>query len=278
MRSVLFVPAGNGRAIEKSKQLRPDALIFDLEDAVGPDEKDAALGNLVAALAAGGFQTPRFAVRINTDTLDEIVDALRPFIQDGLIKAVVVPKVKYPADLAAVASHLPSGTPLWAMIETAMGAVNLKDISATVETLPLEALILGPNDLRAELRSGRSPERMELQHIMGALVLHARAYGLMALDGVYNAHKDQAGFERECQQGKLLGFDGKTLIHPAQIEPCDVAFGPTEAELGWAQRVVAAFALPENAGLGVISLDGEMIERLHLERARILLAQAERDR
>jgi citrate lyase beta subunit len=182
-----------------------------------------------------------------------------------------VPKVRTVANLNAIAALLPEGARLWAMIETALGVVNLKDISASTERLPLEALILGPNDLRAELKVSPQAERAELSAVISSVILHARAYGLAALDGVYNAFKDEDGFIAECEQGRRLGFDGKTLIHPSQIAPCETAFAPSEAELDWARRVVAAFAQPENAAAGVVSMDGEMIERLHLKRAEAML-------
>jgi citrate lyase beta subunit len=271
LRSVLFVPANNARALERAKTLQVDALIFDLEDAVGPEQKTESLGQLKAVLEVGGFTAPVLAVRINIDDCAGIIESLTVFIQTNLIKAIVIPKVRKADDLTAIARLCPEGTPLWAMIETALGVVNLKEISAVAEIFPLQALILGPNDLRAELRVSPQADRAELNHIMSSVVLHARAHGLVALDGVYNAFRDEEGFARECRQGRILGFDGKTLIHPSQIVACEAAFAPSEVELDWAQRVVAAFALPENAKLGVVSMDGEMIERLHLSRAQALL-------
>lgn len=272
LRSVLFIPASNERAVQKAPALKADALIFDLEDAVGPAEKQAALSLLVETLAKENYVTQTLSVRLDPLNADEIVDAILPFLRSGLVRAVVVPKVRKSDDLIRLAGLLPPHTRLWAMIETAASVVNLKDISALAETLPLEALILGPNDLRAELRLTARPDRSELSHVSNALVLHARAFGLFALDGVYNHFKDIDGFSTDCTMGRGVGFDGKTLIHPSQVAPCEAAFAPSEAEKQWALAVTAAFDTVENQDAGVISMGGEMIERLHLERARAILA------
>jgi len=261
MRSVLFVPAANLRALEKLAQLRPDAVIIDLEDSVGDTERAAAVANIRALAAQGGLRPRPTLLRLSGGPEGRETGAqLWPLGFAGL----VVPKVESAADLAAVAAVCPA--PLWAMIETPLGVVNLAEI-CRVEG-PLKGLIAGPNDLRHGLRSLALPERGDMIQALSLIVLHGRAHGLRVLDGVYNNFRDTDGFRAETVQGRALGFDGKTLIHPSQIEPAHQAFGPSEADLGWARAVVDAFARPENADKGVVAVNGEMVELMHLERAR----------
>lgn len=262
LRSVLFVPAANEKAMGKVASLAADALILDLEDSAGEGEKDAALSRVVTALTAGGFAAPQVWVRVDPVRKADILSALAPFI-GGTLGGIVVPKVETGHDLDGYAG------PLWAMIETAKGVVNLRTIA---ETPGLRGLIAGPNDLRADLRVAVTPERSELHLSLSNIVLYARAFGLSAIDGVYNQFRDEDGFRRECEQGRALGFDGKTLIHPAQVAAANAAFGPTHAQLDWARAVVAAFALPENAGRSLVAVDGEMVELMHLRTAQAWLA------
>lgn len=264
-RSTLFVPCGNPKALNKAAELASDALIFDLEDAVGPDGWAGALAGLVATLGTGGFQAGRVLVRINPRHARATFDALDHLLRAGRIDGIVVPKVEAADALHAARDDLPRDTQLWAMIETPLGMVNLAKIASVVG---LKGLIAGPNDLRKSLRTHPMRDRQDIVTALSQIVLHARANGLIALDGVYNQHTDDVGFAAECVQGRCLGFDGKTLIHPSQINAANTAFSPSDADIAWAQAVVAAF---EGSSEGVISVNGEMVERLHLEQARAIL-------
>ncbi len=258
-RSVLFIPSASAKAMTKAATLACDVLIFDLEDAVGADERDGALVRLAETLT-GTFVAKTVLVRIHPQYLGAIHKVLLGLRIDGL----VVPKVGSVADITGVA-HVWPKVPLWAMIETAQGVVNLREIAEA----GVKGLIAGPNDLRKDLRTRPMADRADILFALSQIVLYGRANGLTVLDGVYNQYTDESGFAAECTQGRSLGFDGKTLIHPAQIAACEAAFSPSEAEIEWAKAVVAAF---EGSAAGVISVDGEMVERLHLEQARAILA------
>lgn len=259
-RSTLFVPCANARAMAKAKDLECDALIFDLEDAVGPEERDGALAALVAALTAGEFAAGHVLVRIHPGSFNAIHKTLHELRVDGL----VVPKVNGTEDLRGILIAWPK-MPLWAMIETAESAANLWEIAG----LPLKGLIAGPNDLRKSLRTRPMAGRQDILFALSQVVLYGRANGLVVLDGVYNQYTDEIGFEAECAQGRSLGFDGKTLIHPAQIAGANRAFSPSEAEVAWARAVVAAF---DGKAGGIVAVNGEMVERLHLAQAQATLA------
>lgn len=271
IRSALFVPASKPRAIEKAAQLGADMLILDLEDAVGPDEKDASREAVTTALRAWQGSGSIKSVRINClNTPWGVADIALAARAD----AVILPKVEQVGDLHEARSALNaqgSSIPIWAMIETPKSLLNLAAIAAATGT-GLGGLIAGTNDLCKELHCLPNRERMALLPHLTQIVCAARAHQLYALDGVYNQFLDPKGFRGEAEQGHLLGFDGKSLIHPNQVELSHLYFGPSAQELEQAARIVAAFAAPEHAGKGVISLDGEMIERLHLEAARALLA------
>ncbi len=267
-RSALFIPCANARALAKARDLDADALIFDLEDAVGESEWAGALAALVSTLEAGGIKAPDVLVRIHPLHLEATADALGQIIRSRSLSGIVVPKVEAPDILEHVRNALPRVN-LWAMIETPAGVARLSDISGVAAHMPLTGLIAGPNDLRKGLRTRPLPERQDIVFALAQIVLHARARGLVALDGVYNQFRDEAGFAAECRQGRSLGFDGKTLIHPSQIDGANTAFSPSNDELAWAEAVVKAFELSE---AGVISVNGEMVERLHLEQAREILA------
>ena len=268
-RSTLFVPCGNAKALNKAAGLNCDALIFDLEDAVGPQGWAGALAGLVATLEAGGFEARHVLVRIDPRHTAATIDALGHLLRNGTVEAVVVPKVETAKTLHAVRASLPNGAGVWAMIETPRGVVNLAEIAAVVG---LKGLIAGPNDLRKGLRTRPMDGRQDIATALSQIVLHARTHDLIVLDGVYNQHADEAGFAAECEQGRSLGFDGKTLIHPNQIEGANRAFSPSEAEITWAKAVVAAF---NGSDAGVISVNGAMVERLHLEQAQAILFIAE---
>ena len=267
-RSVLYLPASNARAVETARRLTCDVAVLDLEDAVAPEMKAEARAAAVAAAREGGFG-PRLAVRINgLDTAwgAEDLEALR----DAPVDLIVAPKVESAAMVHALSRGLRPSVALWAMIETPRALVDLRDIAEADGALG--GLMLGVNDLAKDLRSGASADREPLKPWLAAVVAHARANGLMVIDGVFNRIKDETGFAAECAQGKLYGFDGKSLIHPSQVEGANAAFGPSAAEVEWARKVVAAFAASEAAGLGVIRVEGEMVERLHLQAAQDLLA------
>jgi len=273
IRSALFVPAFKPRAIEKAAHVGADLLILDLEDAVGPEEKEEARERVGEAMEAWSASGAVRAVRVNGgDTPWGQADMREAARAD----AVVLPKVDQVGDLHAGRTALNAhGTsiPIWAMVETPLGLMNLGGIAGATGT-GLAGLIAGTNDLAKELRCSADHERLALVPHLAHIVCAARARGLYALDGVYNHFRDPKGFRAEAEQGRALGFDGKTLIHPGQVDLAHLYFGPTSAELERAARIVAAFADPENAGKGVISLDGDMVERLHLDAARALLSAA----
>ena len=269
-RSVLYIPGSKARALEKARELAADAIIFDLEDAVAPDEKVAARETLARFLEEVDY-APRYRiVRINGfDTEWGRADAAA-FAGDAGADAVLVPKVNGPADLDAVAA-VAGEKPLWAMMETAAGMLNAAAIAGHGR---LEGMVMGTNDLAKELGSRFRADRLPLQAGLGLCLLAARAYGRVIVDGVYNAFKDEAGLAAECAQGRDMGFDGKTLIHPAQLEICNAAFAPSEAEVDLARRQIAAFNAAQAEGQGVAVLDGRIVENLHVVTAQAVLAKA----
>jgi citrate lyase beta subunit len=263
VRSVLFLPASNPRAIDKARGLDCDVAVLDLEDAVAPEAKDTARRAAVEALAGAGFG-PRLAVRVNGLDTPWGADDLAAV---GGFEVVVAPKVESADGARALRARLPEGASLWAMVETPAAVLRLDAIAGS----GVAALVLGVNDLAAGLRSGPSPDREPLKPWMAATVAAARAHGLLAIDGVYNRFEDDAGLEAECAQGRLYGFDGKSLIHPRQIAAANAAFGPSVEEIECARAVVEAFAAPEAEGRGAIRVGGQMVERLHLEAAQRVL-------
>lgn len=267
LRSVLFVPAANTKALQKALGLKCDAIIYDLEDSVFYDHKTETLGALVAHILANRLEKPVW-VRLNAKNGRAEAQRLKHLVEAGHLTGFVIPKVGKYTDLLAFADM---NVPLVAMIETALGVVNLKEITAQSVQLKLKGLILGPNDLRYDLGASALKSRQELAYAMGAIVMHAKAHGLFALDGVYNVFEDHEGLLRECAQAKSLGFDGKTLIHPAQIDVANRAFGPSLDERDWALKVIAAF--DNNPEKSVLSLDGEMVELMHLAKAHSILSE-----
>ena len=262
-RSILYLPASNPRAIEKARGLPADVVILDLEDAVAPGMKDAARDAAVQALSEGGFRGA-VGIRINGLDTEWGADDLKALTAARII---VAPKVESAETVRALSAALPAGCALWAMIETPAAVLQLDAIAGAGGAL--DALMFGTNDLSAALDCGAVPDREPLKPWLAATVAAARAHGLMALDGVFNSLDDLPGLTAECGQGRLYGFDGKSLIHPSQIEAANTAFAPTEAEVARARAVVAAFAAPEAAGLGVIRVEGRMAERLLARHAAI---------
>ncbi len=270
-RSVLYMPSSNARALEKAKTLPADAIIFDLEDAVAPDAKEQAREHAVAAVTSGAYGGRELTIRCNgLDTPWGEAD-LRAAGQ-ARPAAVVVPKVSGVAHLEQVVRLLPEGTKVWAMIETPSAVFDVRAIAAHPS---VSALVLGTNDLAKELRAPLAAGRAALVPHLATAVLGAREAGVAVLDGVWNDVKDLAGFEAECRQGLALGFDGKTLIHPGQVEPANQVWAPSEAEVASARVVVEAFEAAEREGRGVVVVDGRMVENLHRDNALRTLAVAE---
>jgi citrate lyase subunit beta/citryl-CoA lyase len=268
---VLFMPASNGRAMAKARGLGCDAVILDLEDAVAPEMKTAARDAALAE-AATGFGGRACAVRINGFDTPWGRDDAAALARAPGVAAVVVPKVGSADDLAAVRATLGAdGPPIWAMIETCGAVLRLAEIVAAAATTGTQVLIAGTNDLAKEMRCRPGATREPLVPALVQMVIAGRSAGLVVLDGVCNAIGDADLLTTECAQGAMLGFDGKTLIHPGQIDAANQAFGPSAEELAWAQAVVAAFAAPEAVGVGAIRLDGAMVERLHLAEAERVL-------
>ena len=260
LRSLLFVPCGNAKALAKAPGIACDGLIFDLEDAVGDGERAGAVEALAEALK-GEFAAPLCLVRVHP----QMLNAIHKTLKDVRIDGIVVPKVEGADDLRGVAAIWP-GMPLWAVIETARGVANLGEIAAAPG---LVGLFPGPNDLRKSLRTRAMPGRTDIAFALSQVVVHARANDLAVIDGVYNAYTDEAGFAAECHQGRSLGFDGKSLIHPGQIAAAERAFSPLPEEIAWAKALVAAF---DGSEAGVLPVNGEMVERLHLAQARAILS------
>ncbi|SNR25280.1 CoA ester lyase [Paracoccus sediminis] len=267
-RSVLYIPAANARAMEKAQTLPADAIIFDLEDAVAPGEKPAARDALAAGLANDYGRRARI-VRINGLSTEWGQDDAR-FCAGLDADAVLIPKVDGPADLDRVADLIPD-LPLWAMMETPLGMLNAAAIAAHPR---LEGMVMGTNDLAKELGSRFRPDRLPMQAGLGLCLLAAKAHGKVIVDGVFNAFKDEDGLRAECEQGRDMGFDGKTLIHPAQLAIANDTFAPTDAEIDLARRQIDAFQAAAAEGKGVAVVDGKIVENLHVETARKTLDRA----
>ncbi|WP_395649644.1 HpcH/HpaI aldolase/citrate lyase family protein [Brevundimonas sp.] len=272
-RSALYLPASNARAIEKARTLDCDVVILDLEDAVAPDLKSLARDQAVAALRDGGFGRRELVVRVNgldTPWGEDDLTALAEVAPD----AILAPKVSDVAAIEAYTARLPAGTPLWIMIETAVSLFRLEAMAASARTGSLAGFVLGTNDLAAEMGVQTDALRAPFVGAMGLAVAAARAHGLIILDGVFNTLDDLKGFETQTRQALEFGFDGKTLIHPSQIAPCNAVFTPDARQVAAAQTIVDAFADPANADKGAIRLNGRMVERLHLRQAQRTLAAA----
>jgi len=273
-RSALYMPASNARAIEKARSLPCDGVILDLEDAVAPEAKVEARALAVEAVRAGGFGAREVVIRVNgRDTPWGAAD-LGAAAAAGP-DAVLVPKVACPQDLAHYAAPLEGKTRLWAMIETCAAVFRLEALAAAAADHRNDVWIVGANDLVKEMRCRARPDRAPLLPALSLAVMAAHAHGVAILDGVYNDIPNLDGLAAECEQGLDLGMDGKSLIHPTHLEIANRAFTPAEAAVAWARTVVAAFAAPENAGKGVLKVEGKMVERLHLAEAERLIAIAE---
>lgn len=269
-RSVLYIPGSKPRALDKARSLPVDAVIFDLEDAVAADEKTTARATLAEALGQGGYGDRVKIVRINgLDTQWGEADARAAAEMD--CDAVLLPKVSSPQDLDALADLI-GDKPIWAMMETPRGMLNAPAIAAHPR---LQGMVMGTNDLAKELQTRFRADRLPLMSGLGLCLLAAKAEGLIIVDGVYNAFKDAEGLRLECNQGRDMGFDGKTLIHPAQVEVANSAFAPSEEEIDLSKRQITAFEEVEAAGQGVAVVDGKIVENLHVVTAREILAKAD---
>jgi len=280
-RSLLFMPGSNARALEKARILAADVVIVDLEDSVAPDAKGLARDQIAKAIAAGGFGKREVWIRTNAlDTpfwVDDVKMAAR-----AKPDAILVPKVSSLADLTTIATGLREANAdpsvrVWAMIETARAVLHAEELAAASRDVEprLSGFAFGPNDISRETRIRMQPGRAIMLPMFIHCILAARAYGLEILDGPYSDFSNTDGFNLECTQARDLGFDGKTLIHPSQIEACNVIFTPLAEEVERARKIIAAFELPENAARGAISLNGQMVERLHADMARRTIAIAD---
>jgi citrate lyase subunit beta/citryl-CoA lyase len=274
-RSALYMPASNLRAIEKARSLPCDVVIFDLEDAVAPEAKDEARANAVEAVRAGGFGTRELVIRVNALGTPWAEADLAAAAAAGA-DAILAPKVGDAGTVGryhAAMANAPAAMGFWAMVETTRAIFRLDAVAEAMAARP-GAFVLGTNDLAKEMGARLTVERTPFLGMMALAVAAAKGHGLAIFDGVYNAFDDEAGLERQCDEAKAYGFDGKTLIHPRQIAIANRRFSPSEEEIDWAEAAIAAFAAPENAGKGAVRIGGEMVERLHLDQARAILSMA----
>jgi citrate lyase subunit beta/citryl-CoA lyase len=280
-RSVLYMPGSNARALDKAKTLPADGVILDLEDSVAPESKEAARQQVVDAVKAGGFGAREVFVRVNGVDTPWHADDLSAAAH-AAPDAILIPKVSRAEALEMIGRRLLDmgtnhKTRIWAMIETPLAIFNILSIAAAARDSEtrLSGFVMGTNDLAKDTRARLVPGRAPMLPWLTMCVAAARIHGIDILDGVYNDIGNADGFHKECAQGVEFGFDGKTLIHPSQIEPCNTAFSPSSAEVEQARKMIAAFDLPENKGKGVVSIDGRMVERLHADMARRTVAIAD---
>jgi citrate lyase subunit beta / citryl-CoA lyase len=280
-RSVLYMPGSNARAIEKARTLPVDGVILDLEDAVAPDAKEQARKQVIEAVKAGGFGSREVFIRVNGIDTEWHADDMQAAAHGGP-DAILVPKISEVVQLERVGQRLLDmkadlKVRVWAMIETPQAIFNINSLAAEAHDSEtrLAGFVMGTNDLAKETRARLMPGRAPMLSWLAQCLLAAHAHGIDILDGVYNDLSDTKGFEAECAQARDMGFDGKTLIHPNQVEPCNNVFSPSTDEIAQARKLIAAFDLPENREKGVVQIDGRMVERMHAEMARRTVAIAE---
>ena len=278
-RSALYMPGANSRALEKAKSLPADVVILDLEDAVAPEAKGDARDTVAAAVKAGGYGPREVVIRVNGLDTEWGLDDMAAAVAAGP-DAILAPKVIDGGDVERLSDAMTragagDAMKLWVMIEMPMALINIDDIASAAGRTRLTGFVMGTNDLAKELRARPTPDRIAFRWALAQTVNAARAYGLVAFDGVYNDIGNEAGLQAECEQGAAMGFDGKTLIHPSQVETCNTVFAPDPGDVEQARAVIEAFAQPENAGKGVIKVNGKMTELLHLDEARRLVAVQE---
>jgi citrate lyase subunit beta/citryl-CoA lyase len=276
-RSVLYMPGANARALDKARTLPADALILDLEDAVAPESKEVARRQVLEALGQGGYGWREIIVRMNGLDTPWGLDDLKAIAISGAA-AILVPKVETARQLHEVEALLaeagaPNDLAIWSMVETPKAVLNIQEIASA--TLRLTTFVMGTSDLTKDLHARHTPLRLPMITSLGLAMLAARAYNLTILDGVYLDLQDTEGFRASCVQGLELGFDGKTLIHPSQVEPCNEVFAPSAAEVESARRIIAAFREAEAAGKGVVVVDGKLVENLHVVGAERTVALAD---
>lgn len=278
--SILYMPASNQRALDKADNLKADGLILDLEDATVIDQKDNARGLLKAKLAQKSYGKKLVIVRTNDTSTNWYKDDLSMAIEAD-VDVILVPKINNADDVSNILHDMenaPDNIALWVMIETPLALININEIAALGKVSRLDGLVLGTNDLAKDMQiplpTEDYPDRIGFQAYFSSCILAAKAYGLVVLDGVFNNYNDESGLEVETEQARQFGFDGKTIIHPVQIGMVNTIFAPNEAELEAAQNIVDAFNKPENASQGAITVDGKMVERLHADIARSMIAKA----
>jgi (3S)-malyl-CoA thioesterase len=270
-RSVLYIPGSKDRALDKARGLACDAIIFDLEDAVTPDAKGAARETLKAALEQDGYGERAKIIRINGLDTDWGADDVA-VLKDAKADAMLLPKVDSVADVEALDALMGEAMDIWCMIETPLGVLNALEIAAHPR---VKGFVAGTNDLAKELNCRARADRLPMMFALQQMLLAARAHDVICVDGVYNQYLDEEGLAAECEQGRDLGFDGKTLIHPAQVAGANTAFAPSEAEVDLAKRQIEAHEEIERTGQGVAVVDGKIVENLHVETAKKTLAKAE---
>ena len=270
-RSCLYTPGINLKAMEKGKSLAADIIMLDLEDAVAPELKDEARNLVANIVSEKPYGKREVIIRMN--------EVSSPWAKDDLIMinaikpdGALVPKVQTAQDIFDIDARLDDGIALWVMIEMPLAILNIQDIAAASQSTKLAGFIIGTNDLAKEYRATATPDRAAFQHALSVTLIAARAYNLIAIDGVYNDIQNASGLEDECRQGQIMGYDGKTLIHPNQIDITNSIFSPAIDDIEKARAIVAAFELPENRNKGVIKVDGKMTELLHLVEAKRLIA------
>ena len=280
-RSVLYMPGSNTRALDKAKEISADALILDLEDAVAPDAKEEARAQVCAAVKGGGYGQRELVIRVNGLDTPWGRDDIQAAVAAGP-HAILVPKINSASDVERAEEALSDagakpGLQLWCMIETPLATLNIQSIAAKAREpgSRMSVWVMGTNDIAKELRAAHTPDRVPMLASLGLALIAARAYGLVILDGVYNDIKNEEGFAAICEQGRDMGFDGKTLIHPSQLEPCNRIFSPDAETVAQARATIAAFKLPENKGKGVLKVEGRMVEILHAEIAERIVAIAD---
>lgn len=278
-RSCLCMPGANARALEKAKGLNADALILDLEDAVVPDAKTEARQQVCDIVKQNGYGKREVVIRINGLDTEWGLDDLKAAVSANP-DAILAPKVIDGGDIdrlndAMSRAGATDDMGLWVMIEMPKAILNIQEIAEAVGRTRITTFVMGTNDLAKEYRAVATPDRAAFQHAFGQSIAAARAYGLLIIDGVFNDIKNVDGLETECQQGKVLGFDGKTLIHPSQLEAANRIFAPSQEDVAHSHEVIAAFADPDNAGQGVLKVNGKMTELLHLEEAKRLVGVAQ---
>lgn len=277
-RSCLYMPGANSRALEKAKTLDTDVVIIDLEDAVAPESKEAARLAVVKAVESKSYGNREVVVRVNGVDSEWGRADMAAAVSAGP-DAILVPKIVSAEDiyqLDAAISNIDSSSQvqLWVMIEMPEAILNIREIAAAARSTRLSAFVLGLNDLANEMQATSTPDRQAFQYALSTSLMAARAFGLLVIDAVFNDIKDQAGFVNECEQGKMMGFDGKSLIHPNQLEFANKIYSPSAEEIKHSQVVIDTFSLPENKNVGVVKVNGKMAERLHLEQAERVIAIA----